>query len=72
MAEAVFYARRARAILDAADIDVLLACRPENFSYVSGVTRREDPISITERAAVGLFARPMTALPSPARLHWEQ
>ncbi len=30
---------RVRRILDAADIDILVACRPENFSYISGVTR---------------------------------
>ena len=30
---------RAQAILDADDVDVLIACRPENLTYISGVAR---------------------------------
>lgn len=39
MAGPLFDGSRVRSILNSVDIDVLIACRPENFSYISGVTR---------------------------------
>ncbi len=48
---------RVRRILDAADIDILVACRPENFSYFSGVTRMMEHRFEREHTTFALMTR---------------
>lgn len=48
---------RVRRILNAADIDILVACRPENFSYISGVTRMMEHRFEREHTTFALLTR---------------
>ena len=57
MTEPLFDSSRARSILNAADIDVLIACRPENFSYISGVTRRLEHRFVREHTTYALLTQ---------------
>ena len=57
MAEPLFADGRVRSILNAADIDVLIACRPENFSYISGVTRVLEHRFVREHTTYALLTQ---------------
>jgi len=57
MKECLFDIDRARSILKAEGIDVLIACRPENFSYISGVTRNLEHRFVREHTTYALFTR---------------
>lgn len=57
MGKVLFDIERVRSILDAEDIDVLLTCRPENFSYISGVTRPLESGLVREVPGYALLTR---------------
>lgn len=57
MASILLDIERARAILDAEDVDVLIACRPENFTYISGVARPLEHCYVREHTTYALLSR---------------
>jgi Xaa-Pro aminopeptidase len=57
MPEPLFDSNRVRSILNAADIDALITCRPENFSYISGVTRTLEHRFVREHTTYALLTQ---------------
>ena len=57
MESALFDAERARGILDEEEIDILVACRPENFTYISGVARPLEHRYVREHTTFALLGR---------------
>jgi Xaa-Pro aminopeptidase len=55
MKERLFDPERVKAVMTAHDMDVLVACRPENFSYISGITRALEHSFVREHTTYALL-----------------